>query len=229
MWSPSNINENLVVAYAGWEDRIVYAVENVAGSSSRPKTAIGDARSSVSLDEWHHLQFAFAENSDVGVADGQFRMWYDGQLVVDRNDLLTREDYSENKRPRVVGLDSVWGPNTSLGETDRSPNSFFIDDVYLDTTWARIELANSPDYAAATHREMQPFIDNWSDDSATIRWNQGAFLPGDDAYLFLIDTAGEVSAGSRVAIVPEPVVGVVPTLLLVSFALLSPRHRNAWL
>jgi hypothetical protein len=179
MWNPSSANtENLVAAYAGWENRVVYNVENTDAASMVQTPVIANARGAITRGNWHHFQFAFAENSDLGESDGRFRMWFDGRQVADRSNLLTRQGSDQFKRPLIIGFDSVWGPNTSRGESDDAPNDFYIDDVYVDTTWQRVELANAPIYGDATVRELQPSLQDWSSNRVTFALNQASFAQG---------------------------------------------------
>jgi len=191
MWNAStSIDENFLVSYAGWVDSWIFNMEYVAGPSSNGKY-VGLARERMSRGQWHHFQFEFAENSVVRASDGRFRMWLDGKLLADRSDLLTREDFSQLKRAAVIGFDAVWG--TSSGESDDSPNDFYIHDPLIATSWARVELANAPIYLQATHREDQ-IVTNWSDSAIVLTVNQGSFASDTGLYLFVLDADGQVNS-----------------------------------
>ncbi len=70
--------------------------------------------------------------------------------------------------------------------------TYHFDDIYIDDSWARVEIGNSPTYEKCTHREMQ-IPSEWNDTEITITKNQGLFLDGTNGYLFVIDEDGVVS------------------------------------
>lgn len=90
------------------------------------------------------------------------------------------------------------------GRTD--PDAFrYFDDLYVDTTWARVVLADSADYGAAATVEPQ-IPSAWSDASITAQANLGRLACPGTAYLFVFDAAGSRNAdGFPVEISCEPV------------------------
>jgi hypothetical protein len=91
----------------------------------------------------------------------------------------------------------------------------YFDDVYLDTTLARVVLADTPVLSQATIIENQ-IPSAWSDGSITATVNLGKFAQGQTAYLFVVDASGTpsasgvaVTAGGAVAVPnPPPAVSV---------------------
>jgi len=75
----------------------------------------------------------------------------------------------------------------------------YVDDVYIDTSWSRVEIGNAPTYAASTHREIQ-VAKAWADGSVTVNFNPGTFPGGSTAYLFVTDANGNTSAGKQITI-----------------------------
>ena len=69
----------------------------------------------------------------------------------------------------------------------------YFDDVYLDTTLARVVLANKPSLSESTIIENQ-IPTAWSDGSITATVNLGQFTQGQAAYIFVVDATGDVSA-----------------------------------
>ncbi|MFH1586813.1 MAG: hypothetical protein ABID38_03085 [Candidatus Diapherotrites archaeon] len=141
---------------------------------------------SIEKEVWHSQQFEFAE-SDIDVGNGEFRYWYDGDLKADTANLITRTtELPQLKFPYIAGgWFNSWGP---------TPNPVYmnIDEVYVDNTWARIEIGNSPSFNSSTHREIQ-IPSSWNDGIIEFTVNQGAFTEGQDAYLFVIDEFGEAN------------------------------------
>jgi len=70
------------------------------------------------------------------------------------------------------------------------------DDMFVNFTWARVELGNQPVYADCTHLEIQP-PKAWTSGEITIDLNQGSFPPG-PAYLFVINEEEVASPGRLV-------------------------------
>lgn len=69
----------------------------------------------------------------------------------------------------------------------------FFDSIYVDNSFARVEIGDAATYANSTHREIQPAA-SWSDGEITIDVNRGSFSGG-QAYLFVVDESGNASPG----------------------------------
>jgi hypothetical protein len=74
------------------------------------------------------------------------------------------------------------------------------DDIYLDNTWARVEMGDNADYDSCTHREIQ-IPSAWSDTSITVTVNQGSFMNGGTAYLFVVDADGNVNTNGHPVVI----------------------------
>ena len=70
---------------------------------------------------------------------------------------------------------------------------------FLEVATNHIRLTDNPSWLAVGHREIQ-IPTAWSDNSITIKINQGSFQAGDTAYLFVVDEEGNVSYGYPVVI-----------------------------
>ncbi len=73
--------------------------------------------------------------------------------------------------------------------------SIWVDEVYVDSTQARVELGDAPVWSDCTSRSPQPPL-AWADAEVTVRLNQGT-LSG-DAYAFVVTTEGEIIELGRV-------------------------------
>jgi hypothetical protein len=104
--------------------------------------------------------------------------------------------------------------NTAGGTLSTAPE--WWDDLYVDSTWARVILGNASTLAASTHREIQ-IPTAWSAGSITISFNQGTFPSGSTAYLFVIDSSNAASGGTQITIggggapprVPSPTTNII--------------------
>ena len=69
---------------------------------------------------------------------------------------------------------------------------------------SRVELGDNPVWIDCRHKELQ-IPTNWSKDGnlIDITVNQGTFIEGDTAYLFIIDSNGAVSSGYPITIGEE--------------------------
>lgn len=120
-----------------------------------------------------------------GIEDGFLKIWYD---------LSSKEDIT-GIRTNIPGNANHWQEITILA-WNRGPAEdihSWIDDVYISSSPARIEIGDNPNWNSCTHREIQ-IPTAWSDGSATITVNQGSFTNG-TAYLFVVDESGEASQG----------------------------------
>lgn len=75
----------------------------------------------------------------------------------------------------------------------------YMDDIYIDDTYARVMIGNQKTLSASTHREIQ-IPSAWSDSSITITVNQGSFSDGDTAYIYVVDSSGNASRGFPIII-----------------------------
>lgn len=190
MWETGPADEDFVIATEGWGGSCIWTVENVAAGNVG--WFEGDYKQNWSKGTWHLFQFEY-KDSDVGQNNGVIRMWRDGRLVLEKTNLLTRENYSAFKRPFILGFYNSWG------DASTDDNHFYIDDAYIDTSWARVELGNASTYGACTHREVQ-LPTSWSTSQVAVTVNQGSFTGGQQAYLFVVNANGQASPGFPVTV-----------------------------
>jgi hypothetical protein len=133
---------------------------------------------------WSKVEMAIKVSNQ---ADGYVKQWENGQLVMD-----------------YAGPTDSW-PGTSrtiaVGGYARmqgySSNWRYFADVYIDTTLARVVLADKPVLSEATIIENQvPTL--WSDGSITATVNLGKFSKGQAAYLIVVDASGTPGSGTAV-------------------------------
>ncbi len=192
MWNPGSTKENFVLAYRGWENRFAYNMEYASGSSAFTYV-LPSASSVITRGTWHLLQFEYGENSALGVSDGVFRMWFDGQPAGAATNIMTKKLDDLAKRPFIVGWENEWNWTENGGggpdPSPDAPNDYYMDDLYADNTWARVEIGDAATYDACTHREIQPPT-AWSDTSVTITVNAGSFGTAATAYVYVTDANG---------------------------------------
>lgn len=81
---------------------------------------------------------------------------------------------------------------------DNPGANVYVDDVYFDTTWARVEVGDAPDYAATQHREIQ-IVESWTDTDVTFTLSRGT-LPAGPAWAFVIGEDDTVLATQQISI-----------------------------
>ncbi len=89
--------------------------------------------------------------------------------------------------------------NYYFGVGNNASMMSFTDDLYVDTTQARIELGNAPVFENCTHREIQIPEDIWNDGNIGFKANLGSFSAHDQLYLFVVDENGNASEGYPVS------------------------------
>jgi|GEM_PF-4007529 len=169
-----------------------------------------------------HVQIEYRQPSAIGVNDGHARIWYDGVLVTDQMPFGSPScDPDRNYLDNLfIGhyqdIDSAVEPiykwiscpgdarcdqcpagasGCSVNNDDWLParqDEFFYDNIYIDKSIARVEIGNAPTYAASTRREVQ-IPTSWGN-SIQITVNSGAFTNGQTAYIYVVNSDGNVNA-----------------------------------
>ena len=193
LWNPGSTTEDFFTATQGWENQSIAVCDNTGDSTRYYLTDYPNVY--FATNTWHHVEFAFQENSALGAADGKYQMWVDGASVVRVTNLITRLNDDVLKRPYNVGFYNSWGPNEGTPDaSDVSPNEFAMDDIYVSTNLARVEIGDNATYASCTHREVQ-LPTEWADGSVTTTVKQGSFANSATAYVFVVDSNGVASTG----------------------------------
>jgi hypothetical protein len=129
-------------------------------------------------------------------ADGFHRIYQDNTLVWD----VSLEDDGLAAGPRAETV--LGGYAREYGSSEAYKNNWrYYADVYYDHSFARVMLANAPNYASATVVEPQP-LTLWSAGAIQLKVNLGK-LSGGTAYVFVVDgTNQRADAGLPVAVGP---------------------------
>ncbi|HAR42031.1 MAG TPA: hypothetical protein DCS07_05275 [Bdellovibrionales bacterium] len=72
----------------------------------------------------------------------------------------------------------------------------FLDDMYIDSTQARVEICNTSTWSARTACDAQPAT-AWSAGSITFTVNSGPASASPNRYLYVVDSTGAVNANGR--------------------------------
>ncbi len=136
------------------------------------------------LEIWHNRGSA-SESENLrawvnGALEGQFTVPYVSGCSQNSVYLMSYADQNSSGNG-LSWLDWHWG------------------EIYIDNTLARVELGDNASFSACTHREIQ-IPTSWSTSQITVTANIGTFSAGSTAYLFIVDAAGNASAGFPVTI-----------------------------
>lgn len=141
-------------------------------------------------DNWVLVQTAVEMDSALDAGDGYWRIWFNGST---RRDSRAANPFTKwYIRKTGGGANNGTFQDILIGQfkstnTDVIP---YLDDIYIDTTWARVELGNNAVYESCTLRAMQPPT-NWASNgtSITVTGNKGG-LPSGANFLYVFNTAG---------------------------------------
>lgn len=134
---------------------------------------------------WHIARLRGKQSNPGGTANGSVEIWIDNTKVYSLVNGVTRNNSANSWKTFAF----FHGSTNNPGVTD-----VWVDDAYLNDSWAILELCNSSTYSAATKRKVQP-ASTWANTSIVARVNTGGFTSGSTAYLFVTDANGIVSSG----------------------------------
>jgi hypothetical protein len=134
-------------------------------------------------------EYIWKTSSSASASDGILQVLIDGVSKVDSS--AVTYDCAGSLTPG--GLISIQDDPSNYTPSGDS----WYDDIYVDTTWARVVIGNASTLATSTHREIQ-IPSAWSASSIDVTVNRGSFGATDTAYLFVVDADGSASAGQEI-------------------------------
>lgn len=72
-------------------------------------------------------------------------------------------------------------------------DTVYIDSLYIDNSFARVEVCDTDTWSTRTHCEIQPATE-WLDGSITVNYNPGSFTTGQNVYVYVYDSNGVVNS-----------------------------------
>lgn len=158
-----------------------------------------------SKNTWMHVQLVYNASSP-NSADGTVRHFVNSAVHgLNSNAVMTRRNSANFDQIRIG---HYWAKDSIDGCSSNGGARVYTDNVYIDTSWARVELGNASTYGASTRREIQ-VPTQWSDGSVSFKLNPGTFASGSTVYLYVTDANNVTSPGRAVtlggtAIAPNP-------------------------
>jgi hypothetical protein len=156
------------------------------------------------VNQWYTEELVFKSNSNTNTADADFRLTVNGgaelcsfpntSWLVNSLQIKSDSGYANDGRMQLLFAVHMLVEGSDGWKPAPSGSRYWADDVYVDNTWARVVIGDSPVYANARHREIQIPYD-WSSGSIGVRVNIQAFPASSSAYLFVVDANGVASPG----------------------------------
>lgn len=138
---------------------------------------------------WEANRWHFHEHW-VSTTEGRMRTYVDGKLRNDWHDTnpdTLMRDHSAGPRVSLLGF------NPAHGEGYVREAKFYMDDIVINNSRARVVLSDSGEWSDSMHREYQPPSD-WSDGSISIDLNYGSLKKEQALYLYVVNHEGEVNS-----------------------------------
>jgi hypothetical protein len=123
-------------------------------------------------------------------------------MIIDENgeylDAVKIDNYIDANNDNIVASGAVV-----------SNNGIYFDDIYIDNTFSRVEIGDASTYVNCTKRFMQ-IPTEWTDGTVKASLNKGNLVEGTLAYIYVIDSNGEVNPkGYPVIISDKPIIRLV--------------------
>ena len=154
-------------------------------SSSYPIPTIWDNHNYPSAT-WHRVE-TLVDNSKTLATYPHVQEIYDGTIYLDA--------YATTSLGRDICVVGQLGLDSD--NADGSEPVFDYGEIYVDNTYARVEICNASTKASSNHCEIQIPQTTWNDEQIQIKVNQGSFVDNSSAYLYVIDASGNASAGKQ--------------------------------
>jgi hypothetical protein len=171
----------------GWYNKsYLYNYWATGGSS----TSLPFPQDSFKTPGWYHISIQ-TNFGTIGNSNGSTRIWVSKPGM--------SGPYSKAAADKVMYVDSGGYPDCikfgwyAGSYYPTSSNTFtttlYYDNIYIDNSFARVEIGDSNSYDNCTHREIQIPI-TWISDHIQVKFNKGSFPDNQTVYLFVVDENG---------------------------------------
>ncbi len=197
------------IAYTATADRAYFstAFDNCeSGGFRMHRTEGGFLDQGFSLEgknisgEWVRFE-TYLKQSAPGVSNGTWQQLAYRPTLGTPVRLTTNLNNAQMRATSQDWIDWTFGGSYWSMCSSSDTGTIDIDDFYMDSTRARVEVCNAPTFSASTSCELQ-VPTAWSDTSVTATLKRG-YLNAGPAYVYVINASGNVNAaGHAVTIVP---------------------------
>jgi len=192
------VKNSVVFSYLDGYDNPKYHMRQGEGVFVNPENPIPSWIVLLSLDLWPQVdvwqtdEFFIQLETGIGVYDGvmgyrlnnsDHRSW-----ATNRGNFDVHQNYPYTD----IYVDN-YSHDHPLGN---GPDYYYVDDVYIDTTWTRVMIGDDPVFDDCVSLEIQiPTAWNSGTGEISITLNQGAMDSLEGKYLFVIDSTNTPSSG----------------------------------
>ncbi len=134
---------------------------------------------------WINVEVFIDPGADISQGTGSVDVYFNGVLNASTPTLYSCAG--------PIGRFARWGFDTSGSPGYPADAVSIFGELYADNSWARVVIGNESTLAASTHREIQ-FPTAWAAGEVTVTANVGSFADSTAAYLYVIDSDGNVNA-----------------------------------
>ena len=190
VWPANAIQSPAANTYLEWKvntgNDYTQAMVEVANDWRIESTPAANPQLYVHPGSWQNVEVEYRENSAPGVHDGILRAWVDGKQIFNLSDLNT--SVIADERFKALGIVGLFNSNRPKSSVDVF---CYLDDAYIDNTWARIVLGNASTWDKSTVREVQ-IPTKWTDNEIIFTLS-GNSLDNKPSYLYVKDATGAVN------------------------------------
>lgn len=145
---------------------------------------------------WGRME-VYLQLSTPGVANGIALSWWNYRQEYTGLNVVTRGAAYSGQH-----LDSFIIPGMHDEQGGAVFFDYYVDDVYVDTTPARVEICNTSTWSARTHCEIQ-IPSAWTSSSITVSTNLTGFVNGSTVYVYVLDPTNIANTNGYSKIIGE--------------------------
>lgn len=145
---------------------------------------------------WGRFEFYY-KLSTPGVANGLATSWWNYRKEYDLPNQMNRLSGSGGQH-----IDNFLIPAMNDEQGGNVLFDYYVDDVYVDTTPARVEICNTSTWSARTHCEIQ-IPSAWTSSSITVSTNLTGFVNGSTVYVYVLDPTNIANTNGYSKIIGE--------------------------
>jgi hypothetical protein len=151
--------------------------------------------------QWSHIRY-YLDTGEFDVSAPP----YTGSSKLYRGNILVQSAAVQWYQTGFTGRINGFRAGSYTGNTATSHVEVYWDNIYVDNSWARVEIGNNQNYALSTHTEIQIPHTTWNDSTIQFTVNLGNFNTSEQLYLFVVDEGGVASEGFPLAMESVPTI-----------------------
>ena len=163
-------------------------------NGSRTGTSTSPTLTEGPINQWFTDEIVYQTNSCYKCADGDVLWIVNSSLVGQEPINMGWIVWTLVLRENATG-DMKWAAIQGVADNDPSfpnTNTFGLADIYVDNTWSRVMICNAATWTACNTKEIE-VPTAWSQKSITIVLRSGAITDINNAYLYVVNSNGEVN------------------------------------